>query len=206
MWKPALCPACQSPKIGLRSLGGEKIAADLADIFPTASIGTIAKGTISHTADILVATEYFWSNVYEPFHTYSFGVVAEILADIGFTAGQYTSAENTARKMARLLHFAKRENATCIMQTVARDRLLSLLGARYAYEQESLARSKYSLPPFGVIVTFTNCTPTDLPDAIASQIATRTDGLVAKIDHETFLTWQKLFPTLPDSIKIHIAQ
>lgn len=206
MWKPTVCPACQSPKIGLRAIGGEKLAAHCAELFPSATIATVAKGSPLQEADITIATEFFWSSVYTPFQSYSFGVVAEVLADIGFTAGSYSGAEDTARRMARLMLFAKRKGATCIIQTVARDRLLTLLGASHAYQQERLAREKYHLPPFGVIVTFTHCALSDLPPTIAARVVAQNNTFVAKIDHETFRSWQQLFPTIPDSVKIHIAQ
>lgn len=206
MWKPTVCPACNSPKIGLRSIGGASIAAHLAKEFPEAKIGAIQKGAINLTADIILATEYFFSSVIEPFHTYNFGVVAEILADIGFTPGDYRGTEKTARKIARLQALAKREQAECILQTVARDRLVSLLGSTHVTEQEQSIRQQYHLPPYGVIVNFLNTTLDQLPEEIRSACQERGERITAKIDHDTYQHWQEIFPTLPDSIDIRIEQ
>ena len=206
MWRPTTCPACGSPKIGLKSIGGAKIADDLHKAFPEATIGHIQKGRIDRGADIVLATEFFFSSVIEPFTAYNFGVVAEILGDLAFTPGDYLGAEITARKIARLRHLAHREHAECLIQTLTRDRLQSLLGAEYVNRIELEARKKYSLPPFGVVVEFEGATRESLPDKIAKHVIDRDEKLVAKIDHETFTIWQKLFPTIPDSIKIRVQQ
>ncbi|MEK7632315.1 MAG: hypothetical protein AAB473_00810 [Patescibacteria group bacterium] len=209
MWRPTTCPACGSPKIGLKSIGGAKIADDLHKAFPEATIGHIQKGRIDHNANIILATEFFFSSVIEPFATYNFGVVAEILGDLSFTPGDYRGAEITARKIARLRHLAYREHAECIIQTLTRDRLQSLLGAEYVNRVELEARKKYSLPPFGIVVEFEGETKETLPIEIGNRILVRDDAthrLYAKIDHETFIIWQKLFPTIPDSIKIRVSE
>ena len=206
MWRPTVCPACSSPKIGLKSIGGAKIADDLHKAFPEAVIGHIQKGRIDRGADIVLATEFFFSSVIEPFTAYNFGVVAEILGDLSFTPGDYRGAEMTARKIARLRHLAHREHAECLIQTLTRDRLQSLLGAEYVNRIELEARKKYSLPPFGVVVDFEGATRESLPSEIAKHVNDRGEKLVAKITHETFTIWQKLFPTIPDSIKIRTSQ
>lgn len=206
MWKPTVCPACNSTKIGLRSIGGASIAAHLAKEFPEARIGAIQKGIIDLNADIILATEYFFSSVIEPFHAYSFGVVAEVLADIGFTPGDYRGTEKTARKIARLQAFAKREKAECILQTVARDRLVSLLGTSHVAEQERSIRQQYHLPPYGVIVNFLNATLDQLPEEIRAACQERGERITARIDHDTYKYWQEIFPTLPDSIDIRIEK
>lgn len=206
MWRPTVCPACNSPKIGLKSIGGAKIADDLRKAFPDATIGHIEKGRIDRDADIILATEYFFSSVIEPFTTYGFGVIAEILGDLAFTPGDYRGAEITARKIARLRHLAQREHAECLIQTVTRDRLQSLLGAEYVYSTELDARKKYLLPPFGVVVEFEGGTIGDLPDSVQTKVSENNGVLIAKIDHKTFQEWQQLFPTIPDSIKIRVSE
>lgn len=206
MWKPTVCPACGSPKIGLKSIGGAKIANDLRKAFPEATIGHIQKGQIDRNADIILATEFFFSSVVEPFAPYTFGVIAEILGDLAFTPGDYRGGEITARKIARLRHLAHREHAECIVQTLTRDRLQSLLGVEYVNRVELEARKKYALPPFGVVVEFEGATQESLPADIATRVVDRGERLIAKIDRETFTVWQKLFPTIPDSIKIRVSE
>ncbi len=206
MWKPTICEACHSPKIGLKSIGGASIAAHLAKAFPTAIIGTVQKGDINLKADIIIATEYFFSSVFDPFHDYGFGVVAEILADVGFAPGDYRGSENTARKIARLKAIADREKAECIIQTVARDRLMTLISSDYVVKSELTIRQKYQLPPFGVIVNFNKATINQLPEEIRLKCKTRGDKITAKIDQATFKHWQTIFPMIPDSVDIRIEQ
>jgi len=204
MWKPALCPACGSPKIGPRSIGGARIVDDLKKAFPDVTIGHIEKGRIDSKADIIVATEYFWSSVIVPFQKYGFGLVAELLADVGFIPGDFRGVEKTARKIQRLQNLAQREHAKCIIQTVARDRLLSLLGTQHVFETEMLIRGQYTLPPFGVIITFENATLEELPENFRSFVTHRHGALTAKVDHATFSTWKEYFPNIPDHINIRI--
>jgi primosomal protein N' len=206
MWKPTTCPACGSPKIGPRLIGGTRIVDDLKKAFPDATIGHIEKGRIDLGAQIVVVTEYFWSSVITPFHKYGFGLVAELLADVGFAPGDFRGAEKTARKVQRLLNLAAREHAECMLQTVARDRLLSLLGPAHVTDSERAIRETYLLPPFSVIVTFEDATLEELPESIRSSVSDRHGILTAKIDHETYSLWQKHFPEIPDHINIRIQR
>ncbi len=206
MWKPTTCPACGSQKVGPRLVGGARIVDDLKVVFPSHSIGQIEKGRIDLTADIVVVTEYFWSSVLIPFHTYGFGLVAELLADVGYTPGDFRGAEKTARKIQRLQHFAAREHAECIIQTIARDRLLTLLGPEHVLMHECAMRQTYLLPPFGVIVTFEHASREDLPSIFIPHLVERHGMLTAKISREIFHTWQRHFPEIPDHINIRIQQ
>lgn len=204
MWKPTSCPACGSPKIGPRSIGGARIVDDLKKAFPDVEIGHIEKGRIDNKADIIVATEYFWSSVVVPFQKYGFGLIAELLADVGFIPGDFRGVEKTARKICRLQNLAQREHAKCIVQTVARDRLLSLLGTQHVFETEISIRKQYTLPPFGIIVTFEDATLEELPENFRSLVTNRHGVLTAKVDHATFDDWKKQFPNIPDHINIRI--
>ncbi len=206
MWKPTACPACGSPKIGPRLIGGTRIVDDLKKAFPDVTIGNIEKGRIDVNTQIIVVTEYFWSSVIIPFHKYGFGLIAELLADVGFVPGDFRGAEKTARKVQRLLNLASREHAECIIQTVARDRLQSLLGPAHITEREQTIREKYLLPPFGILITFENATREDLPASFSSYVSDRHGVLTAKIDHATFALWQKHFPEIPDHVNIRIQQ
>ncbi|MFA6497121.1 MAG: hypothetical protein WCT28_01655 [Patescibacteria group bacterium] len=204
MWKPTSCPACGSPKIGPRSIGGARIVDDLKKAFPDVTIGHIEKGRIDNKANIIVATEYFWSSVIVPFQKYGFGLVAELLADVGFIPGDFCGVEKTARKICRLQNLAQREHVKCIIQTVARDRLLSLLGTSHVYNHERSIREQYTLPPFGVIITFENAILEELPENFRSLVTNRHGVLTAKVDHPTFDTWKEQFSNIPDHINIRI--
>ncbi len=206
MWKPTTCRACGSPKIGPRLIGGTRIVDDLKKAFPDVAVGHIEKGRIDLDVQIIVATEYFWSSVIIPFHKYSFGLVAELLADVGFAPGDFRGAEKTARKVQRILNLASRERAECILQTVARDRLLSLLGPSHVTDHERKIREKYLLPPFSTIVTFEGAKLEELPETFRSSVSDRHSVLTAKIDHNTYALWQEHFPEIPDHVNIRIER
>ena len=206
MWIPKLCPACGSTKVGPRLIGGTRIINDLTKAFPDVSVGRIEKGRTDIHAQIIVATEFFWSSVAIPFHKFGFGLIAELLADVGFAPGDYRGAEKTARKIQRLQNFAKRERAACVIQTVARDRLLSLLGAEHVQTQELAMRQKYLLPPFGVIITFEHATLDTLPNIFLPNMTERNGVLTAKISETVFHQWLQYFPEIPDHINIRIQR
>lgn len=205
MWKPEVCPACGSKHISHRTIGSTRIEDGIRKVFPEANIQRIEKGQSPEVkADIVIATEYFWSSVIVPFRTYGFGLVAELLADMSFIPGDFRGAEVTARKLRRLERFAKHEQATCLVQTLTRDRIQSLLGPAYVNEKEYEVRKKYSLPPCGILVTFERANLEDLPEEIREKTILRNGVLTAKIDMQTFHHWQTLFPILSDQINIRI--
>lgn len=206
MWKPELCPSCGSKKIGPRSIGGTRIVEDLRKAFQESKVGKVEKGTVELDADIVVVTEYFWSSVIVPFRHYGFGLVAELLADVGFIPGDFRGAESTARKTQRLQNLAHREHAPCIIQTIARDRLQSLLGVDHVATQEAEIRKRYLLPPYGVVITFEGATINDLPEPMQRSVVNRNNILTAKIDHETYRAWRMLFPLIPDHVNLRIQQ
>lgn len=150
MWLPKACPACGSAKIGMRGLGGARLEHDLKKVFPDATIARIEKGHPVTSADILLATEYFFSSVHEPF-TQRFGLVADIIADMGFVSSDFRSAERVARKIARLMALAADQQAECVIQTYARIAVDPLLSPKAFILEECRERERYNLPPFTTI-------------------------------------------------------
>ncbi|KKW29680.1 MAG: Primosomal protein [Candidatus Uhrbacteria bacterium GW2011_GWD2_52_7] len=150
MWLPKACPACGSPKIGMRGLGGARLEHDLTKVFPEATVARVEKGHPVTQADILLVTEYFFSSVHEPF-TKRFGLVADIMADMGFVSSDFRSAENVARKIARLMALAADQQAPCVIQTFARVAVDPLLSPKAFILEECRERERYNLPPFSTI-------------------------------------------------------
>ncbi len=150
MWLPKACPACGSPKIGMRGLGGARLEHDLKKAFPEANVARIEKGHPVSQADILLATEYFFSGVQEPF-TDGFGLVADIMADIGFVSSDFRSGERVARKITRLMALAADNKAECVIQTFARVAVDPLLSPKAFLLDECQQRKRYNLPPFTTI-------------------------------------------------------
>ncbi len=157
MWIPELCPLCNKPKLKFVGVGGEKVVADLQKIFPHMNVGFIEKKEDSawKTANILVATEHIFANLLTPFTRYNFGLVADLMADLPVGGVDFRASEHTARQLLRLSSLAKREKATCLIQTWLPERLPTLLSATYVIEEELRIRNAYLLPPFGKIYSTT---------------------------------------------------
>ena len=187
MWIPEVCPVCKKAKIKFMSIGGEKVAASLAKLFPEASIASAQKeqDTGWDSADIIVATEHFFANLAEPFAKYNFGLAADLVGDLPTHGIDFRAQEETSRKILRLALFAHRQKAQCMVQSWIPNELADLLNPTFVLERELDSRAKYHLPPFGTIVTMmpedgepitqrlpmhapegTACrAPTDLPDS-----------------------------------------
>ncbi|MCR4312543.1 MAG: hypothetical protein NUV56_04645 [Candidatus Uhrbacteria bacterium] len=152
MWLPKACPACRSPKIGMRGIGGARLEHDLANVFPEATVARIEKGHTSTEANILLVTEFYFSNVVAPF-TPNLGLVADVIADIGFVTDDFRSAERVARKIARLQALAHDHRAECLIQTYAKAAIDPLIDGETFTQKECAERERYGLPPYSTIVT-----------------------------------------------------
>ncbi len=196
MWIPAQCPLCRKPKLALRGIGGAKLATTLQKLFPQQTIGRIEKDTLENpNADIVVATEYFFSSYLEPFAPKHFGLVADLAADIALHASDFRGAEETARKLHRLLNFAQRQGAQVLIQTWLPEVLRPMLNLKNFTEAELEIRKRYQLPPFAQRFMLYEIKLDELPPELQTQAIERDDCLELK-------TAPKNLKTLSDSIKI----
>lgn len=170
MWIPETCPLCGKPKLTLVGVGGEKVAFDLQELFPELSVHTVEKDN-DHawlTANIVIATEHVFANLISPFVRSHFGLVADLMADLPVSGVNFRATEHTSRQLLRLLFFAKREQASCIIQTWLPDRLPSLVAPTFVLEEELRIRRAYMLPPFGKLFTTSTATLRN-PNAIPNE-------------------------------------
>ena len=178
MWIPAQCPSCGKPKLALRGLGGTKMMAVLQKLFPTASLGRLEKGNLENPeADIVVATEYYFSSYREPFTPKSFGLVVDLAADIALHASDFRGAEETARKLHRLIYFAHRQGAQVLVQTWVPELLRPMLDLPNFVTAELDVRKRYSLPPSKARITLPGAKLEELPSELQGQIVERGDTL-----------------------------
>jgi primosomal protein N' len=197
MWIPAQCPACGHTKLGLRGLGGTKILSNLQKLFPGASLGKIDKDEqINPEADILIVTEYFFSSQLEPFAPKRFGLVADLAVDIGLHAGDFRGAEETARKLFRLLHFANRQGATVLAQTWLPDLIRPMLDLQTFSATELGLRSRYQLPPTTARYILQNTQLENLPSDLQTVASERDSNI------ELPVSVKRKIKQLPDTIKI----
>lgn len=196
MWIPAQCPACHKPKLSLRGIGGAKIVTTLQRLFPSASVGRLEKGSLENVeADILVATEYFFSSHLLPFSAKRFGLVADLAADIALHASDFRGSEETARKLHRLINFAQRQEAKVLIQTWVPDVLRPMLNLRTFTQAELDIRRRYQLPPYRQRYILQDVMLDSLPPDLA-QTATEREGSVE------IQTAPDPLQSLPDSVKI----
>lgn len=155
MWIPKECPLCGKPKLKFVGVGGEKVVADLQELFPELSLGLVEKGNDSawKTANVIVGTEHVFANLLTPFTRYGFGLIADLMADLPVGGVNFRATENTARQLLRLSSLAEREKASCIMQTWIPERLPELFAPEFIATEELRLRESYKLPPFGTLFT-----------------------------------------------------
>jgi primosomal protein N' len=183
MWIPELCPHCGKPKIGLKGVGGTKIEDILRAQFPDAVIGRIEKGSPKNdTANILIATEYFFSSVLPLFAEKSFGLIADLAADVGLHGSDFRAGENTLRKVQRFLYFGKRQGAKVIIQTWLPDTVRPMLNLEKWITDELALRKKYRLPPYATRVVLPEATYSDLPETYQPYFTQRKEELEARVD------------------------
>ncbi len=202
MWLPTTCPSCGQPKLGLRGIGGQKIATSLQQLFPHASIGQIEKDQVNHPeADILVVTEYFFSSYREPFATKHFGLVVDLAADISLHASDFRGAEETARKLHRLIGFAHRQSAELLVQTWLPTELRAMLNLPLFIANELDVRKRYNLPPFAKRVIIQSIELAALPDDLAAHGVERSGNVDLSFDPKQPLPASLIL--LSDSLKLN---
>ncbi len=203
MWLPETCPSCGKAKIHFRGIGGAKVADDLQTKFPNAKVGVIEKGKVTNSdADILLVTEYFWSSFQKPFLKMNFGVVADLAADLGLQSDDFRSAEHIARKLSRLILFAKRENAECILQTWLPDIISPMLDLPRFIASERELRERYKLPPFSSRYILEGATLDELPESIKQLARQHGDAIEIRFPSAYRQGGALSLHLLPDSIKI----
>ncbi|MFA5945455.1 MAG: hypothetical protein WC802_00895 [Patescibacteria group bacterium] len=209
MWIPKNCPACGKAKLAMKGIGGAKIAEILRTRFSDATVGQIEKGKIENPyAPIVIVTEYFFSSFLDPFKHLNLGLVADLAGDMGIHGADFRGAEKTARKLHRLLAFAKRENANCILQTWLPDVLTPMLNLDTFIKDELELRQRYQLPPFSSRYVLEGAKIGELPEALRS-IAREHDETVeirplvtSGCDPTPSNPLSPSLTLLPDSVKI----
>jgi primosomal protein N' len=204
MWIPTECPACRSKNLKLRGLGGAKITEALQSLFPTARISRLEKGHVGQPeADIVIATEYYFSSWREPFKNQQLGVIADLAADITLHTNDFRGSEVTARKLQRLLAFASRQKAPVYLQTWVPEILRNLLDLPQFLKDETALRQRYLLPPATSLLHLDNVLLENLPASVQALTQELTDTLQINLTQPQpqLLTDLK---ALPDSVKISL--
>ncbi|MFH1712121.1 MAG: hypothetical protein ABH846_02705 [Patescibacteria group bacterium] len=147
MWVPKKCPACQKTSLSNRGVGNLGIKNMLQKAFPGAKVGILEKNKQEHGANIIIATEYFFSTVWPPFSQKQFGLIVELCADQALSVNDFRTAEKAAYKLHRLVRLAAQQKAECIIQTWLPDVINSMLRVDQFLKKELEIRQTYQLPP-----------------------------------------------------------
>ncbi len=195
MWIPKNCPSCGKPKIALKGIGGAKVASLLQENFPEHTVQRVEKGSVGNLdADILVVTEYFFSSCISLFEGKRFGLIADLGADIHLNGSGFRGAEMTARKLYRLIQYAERQKAECIIQTWLPDIVEPMLNLQAFVKTELALRKEYELPPYTTRITLEGLPLTDLPEDLVPLFTSRKNLLEFKTNTQN--------PTPPNFLSI----
>ena len=149
MWVPKSCPSCKGKKLSPRGLGNQQIKKRFQTIFPTLKIGIIDKDEQELDADVLIATEYYFKQIWSPFLSKTFGIVAELHFEQQLYDDSFHAVEYAGYALHRLLNLAKQQNAECYVQVWEKDTIHPLLNTKKWLQDELSMRKRYELPPYG---------------------------------------------------------
>lgn len=200
---PDACPYCHDGIVGLRGIGNVHIEQSLRDLFPHHRVGRIEKGHVDD-ADILVVTEYYFSSVVTPFPQKTFGVVADLAADLGLHPDNFRSGEDTARKVQRLRWFAHQQHAVCVVQSWMPDAVRAMLRAEPFVAAETAVRERYGLPPGRAVVTVRHADAEALTQLTGEFFATQDDVAVSRVAPHNLTACLERLATLPDTAVITV--
>ncbi|MBU0613839.1 hypothetical protein KJ766_00960, partial [Patescibacteria group bacterium] len=153
MWIPKQCPACGSKNLSQRGIGNKKIQSIVQKLFPETNVGIIDKD-IQQEGNIILATEYYFSQVHSAFNNKNIGLVAELCFErsLGF---KYSSGMDACYKIQRLKLIARNCKAELIVQAFDTELAKQLLQLEKYLKHELGLRNKYHLPPFAPKISVT---------------------------------------------------
>ncbi len=127
----------------------------LAKRFPHAKISRIHKDIDKPESvdyDIMLATQYYFENIFDPFRDRNIGLVAELNVDLGLREPFYTATENTLIRLLELRGIAFRQRCKFIVQTWSSNLVKQMLDNPWTIlKAEDDVRKQFAYPPHGRI-------------------------------------------------------
>ncbi|MFH1142707.1 MAG: hypothetical protein V1695_03255 [Candidatus Uhrbacteria bacterium] len=140
-----------------KGVGNKKVEAMLKELYPNKKIvrveknHTLTEGAIEQ-ADIILATQFYFENIYNPFLKRNVGLVVELMADLGLSEPFYNATENTLIKLLELRGIAWRAQCPLVVQTWSIGLIKQMLDTPHGILQaESDIRRIMNYPPYGRI-------------------------------------------------------
>lgn len=149
MWVPEACPGCGKKKLKFSGVGTQKIESLLKNHFPAARFSGVEKGgEIDLSGDIIIVTQYFFSGPIDQTTLPKFGLIADLLIDVGLNSPTYLASELVARHLAQMRLLAWRQGARYLVQTLLPEAIQPMIDQTTFITAELNLRKKYHLPPY----------------------------------------------------------
>ena len=157
------CAKCGSVKLTQRGVGNQQVKKRLQELFPGVEVVVVEKPdkkspapSRSRKQQVIIATRYYLDAVLNPLDPPSFGLVADVLGDIGLSDPAYTAGENVLHHLLELRGVAYRAKCPFLVQTWDKQLMDKMLLDPHGYlEEERALRKLVSLPPYGILYKLT---------------------------------------------------
>ncbi len=167
--KASSCPNCRSMDWKQKGIGNARLKSIIQKAFPKASIKIIDKQHPGNPdADINIATEYFFNQIWKPFFPQTFNLIAHISIDQELSMADQDATQRMARTLYRSHYIAKQQNATHIVQTWIPEIVTPTLNAESFIKSQTDLANDYHLPPAFDEITITPKTHQVPPDFIGA--------------------------------------
>ncbi len=145
-------------KLKERGVGNQQVEKQLRKLFPNVDIVRIEKEkdepehlAISR-ATIILATRHYLDAVYDPFHPPDFGLVADLMGDLGLSDPSYDATEQSLIRLLELRGVAFRTKCSFIVQAFDAPMIKKMLSDPASFiEEERAVREQAHFPPYGTI-------------------------------------------------------
>ncbi len=146
---PRSCPVCMEYGIERKGFGNRAIADALHEAFPKATMALVEKGNpMTDAVQIVLATQQYLENIFDPFTDSSLGLVALLDADAALRSPSFNATEQALFEAAQWRGVASASRADFLLQTYHVDLFRSGLENVLAFASEECGRRKtYHQPP-----------------------------------------------------------
>lgn len=148
---PLDCPRCHKKDLWHQGFGNRLIARALQKLFPQNTVGLIEKGDslgASLNADILVVTNYWLENIFNPFTKSEIGLVVDLDADMALYEPSFRSLERAFINLEEWRGVAQAFGAKFVIQTDSLDLYQKYLeNPKLALANELTMRQEFGQPP-----------------------------------------------------------
>lgn len=148
---PLQCPRCGGTDLWHQGFGNRLIARALQKLFPQNTVGLIEKDDslgASANADILVVTNFWLENIFNPFERVRAGLVIDLDADMGLYEPSFRSLERTFLHLEEWRGVARALDARFLIQTDSADLYRQYLAnSKQTLINELAMRQAYAKPP-----------------------------------------------------------